>query len=244
VVRSRAVPPSPRSGEQPGSTRSRLRRTFAGVVRLLPPDPARKAVSAHGGDAVSQLHDVVLGTARVDRRALKRQRRALHEHDRLGARLAELHLVEDLLVGATRQLERGWMQHGWFTFVDESGSRRRLVGGSPRTARRIAPESVVSVCLVGAIVQAGGGPMEARSQLVQRSLDLTWHSCFRGATEPIRWCPSPIERAAHVMDLVSWNDHPGRTAPQAAALLQRARTRTRGEIESTRDLRGALSADR
>jgi hypothetical protein len=101
-------------------------------------------------------------------------------------------------------------------------------------ARTLDPDQVVSACLVGAIVLAGGGPTEARSQLVQRTIDLTWHAAFRGAREPVRWCPSPVERSGHVMDLVRWNDHPPRTSPQVAGLLGRARSLANAEADRTR----------
>ena len=179
---------------------------------------------------MSQLdHRPVVGVGRRDRREQRRLRRALREQDRVSARLAELYRMDDLLADATRMIEHGWLQNGWFAFVDPAGVRRIVVGCTPRTARRVAPEQVVSACLVGAIVYAGGGPSEARSQLVQRSVDLTWHASFRGASEPIRWGPSPVERAGHVMDLVRWNDSPGRTPGDVTALLGRARDLGRDE---------------
>jgi hypothetical protein len=99
---------------------------------------------------------------------------------------------------------------------------------------RISSDRVVSACLVGAIVYAGGGPSEARSQLVQRSIDLTWHASFRGLHESVRWCPSPIERAGHLIDLVRWNDEPGRSSHQVSELLDRARTVGTAEAERSR----------
>lgn len=190
---------------------------------------------------MSQLdHRLVHRTGRRDRRSERRLRRALREHDRLSARLAEVHRIDDVLTGATQLVERGWLQHGWFAFVDPAGQRRVVVGCSPRLAHRVQPEQVVSACLVGAIVQAGGGPSEARSQLVQRTIDLTWHASFRGASEPIRWCPSPVERAGHVMDLVRWNDDPRRTSQQVSALLGRARALAGNEIGRVRELENAL----
>jgi hypothetical protein len=174
----------------------------------------------------------VLPTGRRER---KRMRRALREQDRLSAKLAELHSIDSLLAEATHFVERGWMQHGWFAYVDPSGVRRIVTGCTPRMRRRLRPEQVVTTCLVGAIVNAAGGPTEAHSQLVQRTIDLAWHASFRGEHEPVRWCPSPVERAGHVMDLVRWNDRPGRTSHEVAALLGRARVLARTEAEQTRD---------
>lgn len=177
-----------------------------------------------------------LPTGRQDRRERKRARRALRDQDRLSAKLAELACIDALLADAARVIERGWMQHGWFAYIDQSGERRIVTGCSPRTRRTVAPEQVVTTCLVGAIVHAAGGPAEARSQLVQRTIDLTWHSLYRGAQEPIRWCRPPVERAGHVTDLVRWNDRPGRTPREATALLCRTRTIARAETERVRGL--------
>src|SRR5215212_6363924 len=94
-------------------------------------------------------------------------------------------------------------------------SRVAGTGCTPRIRRTLSSEEVVSTCLVGAIVHASGGLSEAYTQLVQRTIDLTWHACFRGAHGPVRWCPPPIERAGHTMDLVRWNDR-GRTSHDVA----------------------------
>jgi hypothetical protein len=168
------------------------------------------------------------------RRDRRRLRRALREQDLISAKLAELRRIVTLLDDATRVVEHGWLQEGWFAFVDRSGERRIVVGCTPRMARTLDPDQVVAACLVGAIVHAGGGPTQARSQLVQRTIDLTWHAAFRGASEPVRWGPSPVERAGHLMDLVRWNDDPHRTSPQVAALLGRSRVVAHAEADRTR----------
>jgi hypothetical protein len=171
---------------------------------------------------------------RPTRRDRRRLRRALRERDRLSDKLAELHRIDTLLAEATHVVERGWMQHGWFAYVDPSGVRHVVIGCTPRLARTLDPEQVVTTCLVGAIVHAAGGPAQVRNQLVQRTLDVTWHASFRGAREPIRWCPSSAERAGHVMDLVRWNDHPVRNARDVTALLERARALASAEAEQAR----------
>jgi hypothetical protein len=76
-------------------------------------------------------------------------------------------------------------------------------------------------------VHAGGGPSAVRTQLVQRTLDLTWHTLYGDAHQPVRWCPPQAIRMANVRDLTAWNDHPGRTAAEVEALLQSA-ARTTG----------------
>lgn len=188
------------------------------------------------GVAVSLLEEHrALRSVRPSRRDRRRLRRTLRDQDRISAKLAELHRIDALLDEAMQVVEHGWMQHGWFTYIDRSGERRTVIGCTPRMNRTLSPDQVVSTCLVGAIVNAGGGPAQARSQLVQRTIDLAWHAAFRGAREPVRWCPSPVERAGHVMDLVRWNDQPRRTSHQAVALLERARDITRTETERTQD---------
>lgn len=172
-------------------------------------------------------------TGRQGRRERRRRRRALREQDRLSAKLAELHCIDTLLAEATHVVEHGWLQHGWFAFVDKTGACRIVTGCTPRVRRTLSPDQVVATCLVGAIVHAAGGPSEARSQLVQRSIDLTWHALYRGVHESVRWCPSSPERAGHVMDLVRWNDRPGRTPHEVTALLGRARARAQAETSTT-----------
>lgn len=176
----------------------------------------------------------VLRTRRLDRRDRRRLHRALRDRDRLSARLAELWGMDALLAEATRVVERGWIQHGWFAYADSSGDQVVVVGCTPKIARELSPEQVTATCLVGAIVQAGGGLAEAASQLVQRSIDLTWYASFREPRDPIRWCHSSAERAGHVMDLVRWNDRPGCSADEVVALLGRARGLAHAEIARAR----------
>jgi hypothetical protein len=95
-------------------------------------------------------------------------------------------------------------------------------------------DQVTSTCLVGGIVHAAGGASMARSQLVQRTIDVTWHAAFRGQHQMVRWCPSPPERAGHVIDLAHWNDQADRTAQDTVALLDRARGLARAEADLTR----------
>jgi hypothetical protein len=170
--------------------------------------------------------------ARQDR---KRLRRALREQDRVSAKLAELHCIEALLAEATDLVGSGWMQDGWFAYVDQSGSRRVVTGCTSQVRRTVSPEQIVGTCLVGAIVQAGGGPSKAHSQLVQRTIDLTWHASFRAGHDPVRWCPPPNERAGHVTDLVRWNDVPGRGPSEVVALLDRTRSLAKAEAHRCGD---------
>jgi hypothetical protein len=171
---------------------------------------------------------------RPSRHERKGLRRELRDRDRIGAKLAELHAIDSLLADATHIIERGWLQHGWFTYDDPSGASHTVTCYSRRVERTVDLAQVTGTCLVGGIVHAAGGPSQARSQLVQRSIDLTWHAAFRGQHEPVRWCPSPPERAGHVIDLAHWNDRPERTAHETTALLNQARGLARTEAELTR----------
>ena len=101
------------------------------------------------------------------------ERRRLARHVVLSARLAELARISELLVSAQAIVGEGWVQHAWFRYRD-SEDRVRLA--TVHDLGRMAGRPVVGACLVGAEVQAGGGPQAATSQLVARSLDLTWHT--------------------------------------------------------------------
>jgi hypothetical protein len=80
----------------------------------------------------------------------------------------------------------------------------------------LAGRQVVAVCLVGAVIQAAGGVAHAGSQPVRRALDVTWAALY---LDPVRWCPAPAVRLAHVRDLTRWNDRAGRTAAEVSGLL-------------------------
>jgi hypothetical protein len=176
------------------------------------------------------------------RRERRRLRRALDAQDRASARLAELFRIDELLADAIRVIEHGWTQHAWFRYVSPSGTSVAVTVCTPREVRKLSAHEVSAACLVGAIVHAGGGPSEARSQLVQRTLDVTWHASFRRSDEPVRWSPSSMERLGHAIDLVRWNDRPERSADDVVALLDRARGVALLEAERTRALQRELSA--
>ncbi len=149
------------------------------------------------------------------RRERRRQRLRLAEQARLAAQLAELARVRDLAAEARALVAAGWLQHAWFGGPDDRGGRLRV--GLAAGGRSDLP--VEEACLVGAVLHAGGGVAAARTQLVQRTFDLTWHTLRRGAGEPVRWCPAPPVRAQHLRELVRWNDEPRRTRADVEALL-------------------------
>jgi hypothetical protein len=151
------------------------------------------------------------------RRERARLRRRLADQDRLSARLAELARIRDLVAVAREVVAAGWAQDSWFVRRDDHG---RQYAVDLREARRTPGGPVDRACLVGAILQAGGGVANADAQVVQRTFDLTWHTLHRGDHVPVQWCPAPPVRAQQVRDLVRWNDEPGRRRGEVEALLR------------------------
>ena len=77
------------------------------------------------------------------------------------------------------------------------------------------------------IVLAAGGPDHARTQLVQRTLDLTWHD-LRDDSEPSSvLCPSPQVRTLRLLDLTHWNDAPAAPGPRSSSCSGRHTTNRR-----------------
>ncbi len=144
--------------------------------------------------------------------------RRLARLDAVAARLAELHGIRRVVRDAGVLVQAGWIQHAWVAVQDAGGARHHLTA---HDIDRATGGPVVGACLVGGIVMAGGGPALVRSQLVARSLELTWHTLHGDVRDPVRWCPSPLERAAHVRDLTGWNDRRGRTPQEVLSLLGR-----------------------
>jgi hypothetical protein len=150
-------------------------------------------------------------------RARRRLRARLAERDRRSARLAELHRIADLARRAGAVVESGWVQNAWFAVFDERGRR---MGITAHGTALLAGRPVVGGCLVGAVVQAGGGLPAMSGQLVQRALDLTWHTLVAGEAEPVRWRPDPAARLRRLQELTRWNDHPARVRADVTGLLR------------------------
>jgi hypothetical protein len=114
------------------------------------------------------------------------------------------------------------VQHGWFSVPGQHSQhgQHRLI--TAHTVGAVDNESISGACLVGAIVYAGGGPTAVHTQVVQRTLDLSWHTLYEDPQRQVRWCPAPAVRMAHVRDLTRWNDHPQRTAAHVGAFFDRA----------------------
>jgi hypothetical protein len=168
----------------------------------------------------------------------RRQRRRLAAQDQLSAHIAELVQIRALVGAARDVVAAGWVQDAWYVRRDEHGQDRAVgqllkgnLGGAP----------VAGACLVGAILHANGGVASADTQLAQRTFDLTWHTLHRSEREPVRWCPAPSIRAQQLHDLVGWNDRPGRSGADVAALLISAERTADREIEQSRQRLAALA---
>ena len=153
---------------------------------------------------------MIVGHRFLDR---MRQRRRLAAEDRRAARLAELHHIRAVLGDAGTVVRAGWTQKTLYACVDDRNRRRPV---DPRDER------FDEACLVGAVVHAAGGPDAARSQLAQRTLDLIWHTVYRGPDHPVTGHPAPGIRAARVLDLARWNDRRGRARADVLDLLSAA----------------------
>ena len=151
-------------------------------------------------------------------RVKRRRTRQLRLQDETSARLAELDHMSEILNQAADLIGGSWLQRSWFAYLDDHGRTRTVTA---HNVDRLAGRPVVGACLVGAIVQAGGGLSNVRSQAVQRAVDLTWHTLHGIQLRENHWTAAPEIRMDRVRDLTRWNDHPTRTAPQAEALLRR-----------------------
>ena len=154
--------------------------------------------------------------ARPSRRERRAERRRLRHLDAVSARLAELHAIRALLEQAVNVVDAGWVKGAWFTVATAGGNR----AVTAQDLDLLVDQSVTGACLVGGVVQAAGGPATVRSQLVQRTLDLTWHALREDPAQAVRWCPGPRVRMMHVLELTHWNDAPERTRADVLNLLQ------------------------
>jgi hypothetical protein len=173
-----------------------------------------------------QVPTVPVDNHRVSWKARRRLTRELRRRDEASARLAELDQMADILKQAADLIGGGWLQHSWFAYLDDTGRTRTVTAHNVNT---MAGHPVVGACLVGGIVEAGGGPSNVRSQAVQRAVDLTWHTLHEIQLPANHWTSAPEVRMHQVRDLTHWNDHPNRTAPQAEALLRRSSAAARSE---------------
>ena len=178
-------------------------------------------------------------STRPTRRERRAQRRRLRRLEAVSARLAELHAIDELLGQAADLVGAGWVQGAWFN-VDTAGGPRSLTAYDVGLADELP---VIGACLVGAVVHAAGGPAAVRTQLVQRSLELT-RQVLRDPEHPVRWCPGPNLRMMTVLDLTHWNDSPDRTQDEVVGLLVAAQHSAAQERQACRAERAELSAVR
>jgi len=168
--------------------------------------------------------------SRPGRRERRAERRRLRNLDALSARLAELHAIRALLEQTCEVVDAGWVQGAWFTVATASGERAVTAYDLSLAMDR----PVTGACLVGAVVQAAGGPASVRSQLVQRTLDLTWHALREEPERPVHWCPGPQVRMLQVLELTHWNDAPQRTRRDVIDLLHAALRTANIELQRCR----------
>ena len=172
---------------------------------------------------------------RADRRA---DRRRLARCDAVSARLAELHAIGVVLAEAAALVDHGWVQDGWFSVATPRGQRLLTA----YDVRHTVQQPVTGACLVGAIVHSSAMP--ATSQLVQRTLDLTWHALRDDSERPAVLCPAPPVRAMRLRDLTRWNDRPGRSQDEVVDLLHRSSDLAGQHTATYRTEQTALTAHR
>jgi hypothetical protein len=146
------------------------------------------------------------------------ERRRLARCDAITRRLAELHAIRELLCDAAAVIGDGWVQKAWYSVATPRGERLLTA----HQVRQVYVYPVTGACLAGSVVLAGGGPDVANTQLVQRTLDLTWHALRGEPQPPAALCPSPSVRTMRLLDLTRWNDAPGRTRTEVGELLAAA----------------------
>jgi hypothetical protein len=149
-----------------------------------------------------------------------------------------MRMIHDLLEKAAGIVQTGWVQGAWFTVAAPGGDR----AVTTYDLGAAVTQPVTGACLVGAVVQAAGGPVEVRSQLVQRTLDVVWHSLREDPGRSVRWCPGPCARMMHVLEMTFWNDAPGRTQGDVVELLRSARQTAQAEGDLCRSERRELLA--
>jgi hypothetical protein len=174
--------------------------------------------------------------SRPGRRERRAARLRLRRLDAVSAQLAQLHAIRTMLEQAIQVVRGGWIQGAWFA-VDVGGKTRAVTAPE---LHMTTDHPVTGACLVGAVVQAGGGPASVRSQPVQRALDLVWHTLREDAGQPVHWCPGPPVRMMHVLELTHWNDAPDRTRGQVVRLLQSSMATADAQRERCRSERAAL----
>ena len=159
------------------------------------------------------------GSTSVPAPLSRAERRMLARYDAVAVRRAELHAIGELLSGAAAVVGSGWVQNAWFAVATPRGERLLTA----HQVKQVYVYPVTGACLAGSIVLAAGGPDQAPTQLVQRTLDLTWYTLRDDPEPPALLCPSPPVRTMRLRDLTRWNDAPGRSRAEVTDLLRSAR---------------------
>ena len=145
------------------------------------------------------------------------ERRRLHRADRIGARLARLDGVDDLLARVEVRLAAGWVQDAWFVTRTDGGTRHHV--GTLRAEQGVTADRI---CLIGAVaVEALPGSIT--SPAAQRAVGAMWN-VLHGGSAGADWATPPGVTAARAYDLVRWNDAPDRRASDVLALLTASRS--------------------
>jgi hypothetical protein len=137
-------------------------------------------------------------------------------------RQARLERLLVLLEAARAELDRGWVQGGWWS-VRAGGGRPLPVTGL--AAAVIKPDQVTGVCLVGALLRAGSRQEGAEvGRAVDAVYDALWESrghaiTPEGVSDTVS---SPQVRLRRVQTLTQWNDQAGRRREEVIGLLDRA----------------------
>ena len=146
-----------------------------------------------------------------------RDRHRLQRIDRLGARLARLDAVDELLTRAHDRLADGWVQDAWFTTIDDQGVRLHV-----GTLRAHDGERAERACLVAAVaIEALPGSITG--PIAQRAIGTMWNVLHGGGPSG-DWSTPPGVTAARAYDLVRWNDATDRRHDDVLALLTSSRS--------------------
>jgi hypothetical protein len=146
-----------------------------------------------------------------------RDRRRLQRIDRLGARLARLDAVDELLVRTHDRLAAGWVQDAWFTTIDDQGVRLHV-----GTLRAHDGEASEKACLVAAVaIEAMPGSITG--PVGQRAIGTMWN-VLHGGVPAGDWSTPPGVTAARAYDLVRWNDAMDRRQSDVLALVSSSRS--------------------
>lgn len=145
------------------------------------------------------------------------------------SRLARLEELLTVLDTARAELERGWVQGGWWA-VPGNGGPALLTGFAAAAAD---PKQVNGVCLVGALLRGGSRRLPHSGSEVGRAVDAVydavWESRGHAAVTPytgLEPVSAPPVRLARVQTLTRWNDAAGRTRAEVLAVVDSAIART------------------